>query len=315
MELRRIDPNQDEDHVRAFLSASDPDDYLLEGLEEWIHEGRLWAGVVDEEWVAFGRLHDLGGGDGWLSGLRVLASRRREGFGSALLNGLLSDAEAMRLRTTRAVIEDENIASRGLFARQGFQETVELALRRGETRSGPGPFLRRAARGDRLDGPLDWIAGEAGLVDLLPGSDGGRFGRWRPSLVDAWIEEGMLYVGPGLAAVVQMDWWTEPRTLWVDPLRGGAARLFPAVSSLTRELDHDEWQAFLPSGERDRAEYDRLGLTRHSFWGDRVHLFERELFQSRSAAAGTRGGAEPRQEPSAGSSARSGTRRSRTDGR
>ena len=106
------------------------------------------------------------------------------------------------------------------------------------------------------------------------GDDGGRFGRWRPALVERWAREGKLYVGKGMAVAVQPDWWRGPRTLWVNPLQGDLSALAPALGALTHALNHEEWQAFLPSGEDWRAQYDRVGLQRHESWGDRVHLFE-----------------------------------------
>jgi hypothetical protein len=84
-----------------------------------------------------------------------------------------------------------------------------------------------------------------------------------------------LYVGPRLAAAVQVDWWKEPRTLWVNPLVGEPAVLFPAISALAHTLGHEEWQAFLPSLETFRAQYVTLGLVPHPAWGDRVLLYER----------------------------------------
>ena len=275
MELHLVDPAREADAVRRFLVESDPNDYLLEGLPEWIHEGWLWAGTEQGEWVAFGRLHDLGNHEGWVSGLRVAARCRGRGVGTAFLGALLADGRARGLGELRAVIEDPNIASRRLFARLGFAPVFELTLRRGRAGTSGATPLRPAGPGDDLGGSVEWLARDSGLVDLMPGSDGGRFGRWRPELVGRWAREQKLYLGPGMAAAVQVDWWTEPRTLWVSFLRGATEELVPAVASLARSLDHAEWQTFLPFGADRRAEYESLGLTRHPFWGDRVHLFER----------------------------------------
>jgi len=274
MQFHRIDPTRDLVPLREFLAASDPDDYLLEEIEEWIHEDRLWVEEDDGVWVAFGRLHDLGDGEGWLSGGRVLASRRGKGLGRLLLEHLRSDARSIGLTELRGVVEDGNLASRHMLERIGFRAGMEMTLRRGLAQPGSAPPLHRSDPGVGLSGPVGWLPEQWGRVDLLPGSDGGRFGRWRPSLVERWSREGKLYVGPGLAAAVQVDWWTTPRTLWVNPLQGDPDVLLPALGSLTRALGHEEWQAFLPSGEEMRATYDRLGLLRHPFWGDRVHLYE-----------------------------------------
>ena len=280
MEMVRVHPQNDADRVRSFLARSDPDDYLLEGLDEWVREGRLWALVDRGEWLGFGRLHDLGDGEGWASGFRVMAGRRGQGLGSELLRGILEDARAVGIHAVRAVIEDGNLASRRLFERCGFASVAELALRCGRPRSGSAHPLRLAAPGASLDGPVGWVAQNTGRVDLVPGNDGGRFGRWRPTLVARWAREGKLYMGSGLAIAVQEDWWAHPRTLWVNPLQGELEALVAALDALTAERSHDEWQAFLPSSETLRAEYEHAGLVPHPFWGDRVRLYER--FDDRS---------------------------------
>ena len=275
MEFHRLDPAHDQDRLREFLTTSDPDDYLLEDLEEWVREGRLWAGVDGGEWVAFGRLHDFGEGEGWVSGMRVVPSRRGQGIGRQLLEALSRDARSTGVTGLRAAIEDGNHPSRRLFERAGFHSAVTMALRRGFARPGMGPTLRRARSKEELDGPVGWLPARSGRADLLPGSDGGRFGSWRPSLLDRWAKEGKLYVGTGIAAAVQTDWWNHPHTLWVNPLRGEPKMLFSALDALTQTLGHEEWQAFLPSTEELRAEYATYGLVPHPAWGDRVHLYER----------------------------------------
>ena len=275
MRFHRIDPTHELGRLREFLAASDPNDYLLEEVSEWIHRGRLWAGEVDGEWLTFGRLDDLGDGEGWVSAFRVAAPRRGEGLGRELLGHILSDARSIGLTSLRAAIEFENAASSRLFTRFGFGPVLEVTLRCGRPLSSERSLLRRADPGGHLTGPIGWFPSSSGYVDLLPGTDGGRFGRWRPSLAERWANEGKLYVAPGLAVAVQEDWWTTPRTLWVNPLQGEPAPLVSSVSSLTHALGHQEWQAFLPSSDDARAEYDRLGLFRHPFWGDRVRIFER----------------------------------------
>jgi len=274
MDLRLLDPVHDVNRLRDFLSEGDPADYLLEDLSEWIRDGRLWIGEEGGEWVAFGRLHDLGNGEGWVSGLRVRPARRGQGLGRGLLERMTSDARTIGVAALRAVIEDGNTPSRRLFHRFGYRSVADLTLRRGPAREGRTNRLRAARPGDQLEGPVGWLPALANLVDLLPGSDGGRFGVWRPSLLARWIGEGKLFVGPGLAVAVQVDWWKEPRTLWVNPLQGDPASVLSALGPLTQALGHEEWQAFLPSSDPLRSEYARCGSMPHPSWGDRVQLYE-----------------------------------------
>jgi len=276
MRFQRVDPDRDLDRLRRFLSDSDPDDYLLEEVAEWIHDGRLWVGVEASDWLAFGRLDDLGDREGWVSGFRVAAPRRGHGLGGQLLDHLLADAWSIGLTSLRAAIEVGNAASSRLFARFGFRPAMEVTLRCGRPQRAEATPLRKAAAATRLVGPVEWLPRLTGRADVLPGTEGGRFGRWRPALVERWAKEGKLYVAPGLAVAVQMDWWKSPRTLWVNPLQGEPATLVSAVAGLAHALEHEQWQAFLPSTEDARAQYDRLGLFRHPFWGDRVQIFERD---------------------------------------
>jgi GNAT superfamily N-acetyltransferase len=275
MDLHRIDPEHEVGRLREFLSESDPHDYLLEDIDEWARNGRLWAGVEGGSWVAFGRTHDLGRGEGWVSGLRVERSRRGQGLGVRFLSGLLCDARSTGLTELRAVIEDENLASRRLFTRLGFRPIFEMTLRRGEVGTVGSQPLRPALDGEGLGGPIGWIPSRTDRVDLLPGTDGGRFGRWDPDIVDRWIKEGKLYVGNELAVAVQVDWLHRPRTMWVNPLRGEPSALVPAIASLARALGQEEWQAYLPSTDELRRVYANLALSPHPRWGDRIHLYER----------------------------------------
>ena len=277
--LHRIEPALDRDRLRDFLRASDPDDYLLEELDAWVREGRLWVVTEGEAWVAFGRLHDLGRAEGWVSGLRVRAERRGQGLGGQLLLGLMSDARSLGLRELRAVIESTNAASQRLFARSGFRPVLELTLRCGHPSSSRAVSLRPAQAGERPDGALGWLPATDGISDLMPGSDGGRLGRWDPSLLDRWTMEGKLYLGRGLAAAVQADWWPRPRTMWVHPLQGTPEELVPALGALADRLGQEAWQAFLPSSDALRQTYAALGLTPHPFWGDRIHLYEHRVLR------------------------------------
>jgi GNAT superfamily N-acetyltransferase len=274
MELHRFEARSELASLRSFLAESDPNDYLLDGVDEWALSGRLWVGTEAGRWVAFGRLHDLGHEEGWISGLRVARSRRGEGLGGEFLEGVTSDARSIGLAELRAVIEDSNSASRRLFARHGFRPVAELTLRRAKATDGSPTLLRPVRAGGRLEGPVGWIPSLSGRVDVLPGADAGRFGRWDPRILERWAKEGKLYAGAGMAAAVQPDWLSEPRTMWANPLQGEPIVLFPALTRLANALGQEEWQAYLPSTDELRHIYADLGLTPHPSWGDRVHLYE-----------------------------------------
>ncbi len=285
MEVGRVDPEHDLTPLRSFLSESDPHDYLLDGIEEWIRREGLWVGREAGERVAFCRLEDLGDGQAWVGGVRVRATLRGRGLGRRFLAAVIAAAESEGVREFRAVIEDENLASRRLFQRAAFEPLLALTLRVGDTDL-PGPsLLARAPAVARFRGPLEWVTGASGRIDLLSGAEGGRFGRWNPAVVERWAREGKLFVGPGLAAGVVTHWQDDPPVMWAVPLQGEPTSLLPALASLGRELGQSSWQAFLPSTEPLRQEYRRLGLRPHALWGDRVHLYERAGARPPSLAA------------------------------
>lgn len=276
MDVHRVDPERDVDRLRSFLSEADREDYLLAGLDSWIHHGRLWYAEEDGRWIAFARLHDLGEGEGWLSGMRVAPSRRGQGVGTRFLGHLLRDARSVGISAVRVVIEDENVPSRRQVLRAGFRQVeTELTVRRGLAQHDGANSLHPVDAGEVVKRPVGWVPGRCSRVDLLPGREGGRFGTWRPALLARWAAEGKLYAGGGAAAAVLVDWRASPRTLWVNPLQGSPAELLPALSRLAAALRHVEWQAFLPATDELRSEYAASGAVPHPSWGERAHLYER----------------------------------------
>ena len=275
MEFHLLDPAGEADDLRTFLRLDDPQDYLLDGLSDWIQEGRHWVGAEQGEWIAFGRLHDLGRGEGWVSGARVLARYRRQGIGARLLSRILEDAHSIGLAILRAIVEEGNLPSRRLLERFGFQPVAELTLRRGLA-DGRDPLgLRRLGPDQPIAGPVGWLPAMSDRVDLLPGSDGGRFGRWQPELLHRWAHEGKLFSGGGVTVAIQVDWWQKPRTMWVNPLRGEPLSLLRALGPLAKALDQAEWQTFFPVTEEVLAACETFGRLLPSVWGERARLYER----------------------------------------
>jgi len=277
MQLRRFEPESDAGALRRFLVRGDPEDYLLADLDAWTRVGRGWVGVDGDEWVAFGRLEELGRLEGWISAMRVDPGRQRSGLGKQLLGGLLADAASLGLQSLRAVIEDRNEPSRRLFGALGFHESIPLSLRQGLAVGTGSPSLR-AARSSEVPTEVPyWAQLNSGLIDLLPGDGGGRFGTWHRSLASGWASEGKLFAAEELAVAVRPDWGTDPRTLWVVPVSGAPERLFPALGGLCQTLGHEAWLGFLPGAEEFRHRLDRSGSAAYPAWGAHVHLFEREV--------------------------------------
>ncbi len=276
MQLRAFDPAREAETLRRFLIEEDPEDYLLEDFDAWAWAPGIVVATDGDRLVGLGRLTELSPPEGWISGLRVVRRRRGEGIGRALLQELLDRAGDRGPPVLRAIIEDKNRVSRRLFTRLGFRAVAALTLRHGIA-SAPEPgaaALAPISDATRLPA-VEWVGARSGLVDLVPGRDVGRFGRWRPELYPRWAAEGKLYAGAELVVAVQLRWRRDPPTVWISPLVGAPERLIPALGRLAGDLGRTAWDGYLPGDEALRPLYDRLGARALPEWGDRVALYER----------------------------------------
>jgi GNAT superfamily N-acetyltransferase len=278
MEIRPLRNERERSALRAFLAEADAADYLLEEFDDWSREAAVYVGLHEGSIVALGRIHDLGEGDAWVSGVRVHPDLRRQGFGRKLVQELLDLAAARGCRTARAVTEDENAASRRLFGRLGFRPTAPLTLREGPARppDADDPAIELAVT-DELPGRPGWFPGEFGVCDVIPHDHAGFFGAWRSALLGRWVGERKLWIGSDLAIVVLRDWIASPSTIWAQPLAGSADSVLSAFSVVAHRLGAEAWQAFLPADGDRPARYDALGAAPHATWGCRAHLFEARL--------------------------------------
>ncbi len=85
--------------------------------------------VTGEQVVGLGMLGKRPG-SGWLTRLGVLPEGRRQGVGSALLQGLLDQAEAEGLSEVWLEVIKGNEPARQLFLKYGFRPTRELVIGR-----------------------------------------------------------------------------------------------------------------------------------------------------------------------------------------
>ena len=79
------------------------------------------------------------GGEGWIGGLGVVASARREGIGDTLMHAVLDEARARGMREVRLEVIRENTRAIPLYERLGFELTRDLEV--WSVPTGPGPVL------------------------------------------------------------------------------------------------------------------------------------------------------------------------------
>ena len=104
-------------------------DYDLEGSRVAVRDGER-VGVC---------MLGARGDEGWIGGLGVVASARREGIGEALMQAVLDEARSRGMREVRLEVIRENTRAIPLYERLGFALTRNLEVWSAPT--GPGPVL------------------------------------------------------------------------------------------------------------------------------------------------------------------------------
>lgn len=91
----------------------------------------------------------------WITRLGVIPDTRRRGTGLALMNGLLKQAENLKISFSMLEVIKNNVPAHQLFLKLGFYEVGELlVLRRSPTVPPPDPIVadaRRLQRAEALD--------------------------------------------------------------------------------------------------------------------------------------------------------------------
>lgn len=91
----------------------------------------------------------------WITRLGVIPDTRRRGTGLALMNGLLKQAENLKISFSMLEVIKNNVPAQQLFLKLGFYEVGELlVLRRSPTVPPPDPIVadaRRLQRAEALD--------------------------------------------------------------------------------------------------------------------------------------------------------------------
>lgn len=161
--MRTIDirPAQpaDRDAVLAFCQGTWEDgDYIESVWESWLSDatGNLLVAVTASNPVAIVHVTLLDATEGWIEGLRVAPTARRQGIGAALVAAALREARARGAVVCRMFTGSENLASRALFTAAGFEQVASLTGFEAAARAvapsqalPPGGALRTPGTGER----------------------------------------------------------------------------------------------------------------------------------------------------------------------
>lgn len=113
----------DRTEVQAFLNEIwGSEDYVLEVLDEWMHDtvGLLAVAERGGHVVGMGHLADLGNGEWWLEGLRVDPSVQRQNVGSTLHDYTVGRWVETGGDVVRLATNDEKVAVHKMCERTGF---------------------------------------------------------------------------------------------------------------------------------------------------------------------------------------------------
>jgi len=121
--------------VPALRALVERDDIALESSVAALHGGRI---------VGMGLL-GVRGREGWIGGMGVIPSHRRQGIGRALMRRLLDQARARGLEIVRLEVIEPNQPARALYVDLGFEEVRRLLVLQREPESPPASVDDRYA--------------------------------------------------------------------------------------------------------------------------------------------------------------------------
>lgn len=113
----------DRTDVQTFLDDIwGSEDYVLQVLDEWMHDtsGLLAVAERSGQVVGMGHLSDLGNGEWWLEGLRVDPSVQRQNVGSTLHEYFVDRWLDTAGQVVRLATNDEKVAVHKMCERTGF---------------------------------------------------------------------------------------------------------------------------------------------------------------------------------------------------
>ena len=263
--------------VRRVSRACYEDDYVLAVLDHMLQNGTLLLARVAQEAAGFVYFELALDGSLWLSSLRVVPSRRRQGIGAALCRAgealaLRAGSDAIRLWTA-----ESNPTARVLFEGLGYRHVTDFTrwwLEVGPEASETPP--------DALDSVGGWSA--IGQSSVLQASKGflpldQKFCRFGATLKRRLGSSGWLYADArGVPIVLNPDIWNEfkSQTVELTVLGDEVEASVKAAAGYASEANLEAVGTFLPYGVSWAKTARGAGL-KMGTWGRHARLYVKQI--------------------------------------
>ena len=268
---------EEKEAVRRVSRACYEDDYVLAVLDHMLRNGTLLLARVAQEAAGFVYFDLALDGGLWLSALRVVPSRRKQGIGAALCRAgeaLARKAESDAIRLWTA---ESNAPARALFESLGYRHVTDFTrwwLEVGPETSESPP--------DALDSVGGWSA--IGQSSLLQASKGFlpldlKFCRFGANLKPRLGSSEWLYADArGVPILLNPDIWNEFETPTVEltVLGDEVEASVKAAVGYASEANLEAVGTFLPYGVSWAKTARGAGL-KMGTWGRQAGLYEKQI--------------------------------------
>jgi ribosomal protein S18 acetylase RimI-like enzyme len=215
----------DREGVLAFCARTwDDGDYIADVWDRWLADPRsvLLVGVRAERPVALVKVHLLNTEEGWIEGLRVDSTQRRQGLGRSMLLEALLVARDLGLTVVRLFTDANNHAAQSLFVATGFEHVATFVSYQAPAEADGPADLHMSGAEVRTPGVDElerlWAFLEAS--SLAPLSGGLLIERWRARALTTVLLEQRLATGD----VWTLDAWGMTQALAIVEARPHAQR-------------------------------------------------------------------------------------------
>ncbi len=267
----------DKEAVRRVSRACYEDDYVLSYLDHMLQNGTLLLARVAQEAAGFVYFDRALDGSLWLSSLRVVPSRRRQGLGVALCRAGETLARKAGSDAIRLWTAESNAPARALFEGLGYRHLADFTrwwLEVGPETSESPP--------EAVDSAGVWSAIEQS--SLLQASQGLlpldlKFCRFGTYLKRQLGTSGWLYADArGVPIVLSPDIWKvfNSRTVELTVLGDDVEASVKAAAGHASEANLEAVGTFLPYGRLWAKKARRAGL-KLGTWGRHARLYAKQI--------------------------------------
>ncbi len=256
-------------------------DYLPYVWDRWLHDGngRLLAATIDRQPVAVAHVTMVADGEGWLEGLRVDPSRRRQGLATLMTRRCIVEIGKLGATVIRFATASTNEPVHRMAAGLGFSRVTVLSSYRAEA-ARTGPPLARPSAGDT--GRLASFLKDSVVLAAMGGlcNSGWRFHTLTEAVLEDRVKKGMVRVleqGSTIVALAMTAPAYRDDGLVVSFVHGQPEALSDLLQGLRAEaaaFDPPQVTAWVPELLPLQMVFAEAGFVRR---GDGMWVFERPL--------------------------------------